>query len=373
MNNTTKYVGLDVSKENIAVAVADEGRSKPRYIGMISYSVQSIRKLMNKLGKPEQLHVCYEAGPTGYGLYRLLNSMDIECEVVAPSLIPNKPGNRIKTDKRDALKLASLHRAGELTSIYVPTKEGEALRDLIRAREAIKEDGKRAKQRVTKLLLRNEVSEPLGTTKWSAKYWKWLDSYHFEYAAVEVAFREYVQQLKEHQQRVKILEEEIEKQSIDSIHAPTIQALMTLRGVALITATSLAAEIGSFERFPTAEHFMAYNGLVPSETSSGATRKQGEITKTGNQHIRRLLIESSWAYRYKPAVKGDLKKRQEGQQMSILSKSWKAQNRLHNRYYRLTSRGKEPAKVITAVARELSGFIWAMGREIERKTMANKA
>lgn len=371
MNNTTKYVGLDVSKKSIAVAVADEGREKPRYIGMFSYSVASIRKLMKKLGKPEELHVCYEAGPTGYGLYRLLKSMDIECVVVAPSLIPNKPGNRIKTDKRDALNLASLHRAGELTPVYVPTEDDEALRDLVRAREAIKEDEKRTKNRITKFLLRNEIREPEGTRRWSARYWEWLDRLRFERSAAKVTFQEYLQQLKEHQQRLKIFEEEIEKQSIDSVHAPIIQALMTLRGVALITATSLAAEISSFERFPTAQHFMSYDGLVPSESSSGQSRKLGEITKTGNQHIRRLLIESAWAYRHQPAVKGDLKKRQKGQPTDILSISWKAQNRLHKKYYRLISRGKESPKAITAVARELAGFIWAIGVELERKMRAD--
>ncbi|WP_077621189.1 IS110 family transposase [Sediminibacillus massiliensis] len=365
MDDTTKYVGLDVSKDKIAVAVADEGRSKPRYVGMIDYTVEAIRKLMKKLGEPELLQVCYEAGPTGYGLYRLLKSMDIECEVIAPSLIPQKPGERVKTDKRDAIKLATLYRAGELTPIYVPTENDEALRDLVRAREDVKEDELRAKHRLTKFLLRNEIHPPKGTRTWTAKYWDWLDSLKFERSASRVTFQEYLQQLKEYQQRLKILESEMEEQAKESVHAPMIQTLMTLRGIALITATSLVAEVGSFSRFQTPKQFMAYTGLVPSESSSGLTRNLGEITKTGNRHVRRLLIEAAWSYRYQPAVKGELKKRQKGHPTNVLGVSWKAQNRLHKKYFRLLGRGKESGKAIAAVARELAGFIWAISREAD--------
>lgn len=366
MNITTKYVGLDVSKEKIAVAVADEGRSKPRYIGMINYTVEAIRKLMKKLGDTTQIRVCYEAGPTGYGLYRLLKSMDIPCEVIAPSLVPNQPGNKIKTDKRDALKLASLYRAGELTPIYVPTEDDEALRDLVRAREDVKEDEQRAKHRLTKFLLRNEIREPQGVRRWTVRYWEWLETITFKRSASRIVYQEYVQQLKEYQNRLKVIEKEIEEQATEGAHAPMIQAFMTLRGVALITATSIVAEVGSFERFPTAPQFMAYNGLVPSESSSGVTRSLGEITKTGNRHLRKLLIEAAHSYRYQPAVKGNLKKRQQGQPASLLDISWKAQNRLHKNYYKLLSRSKEKGKVVTAVARELAGFIWAIAHEFNR-------
>lgn len=363
MHDTTKYVGLDVSKDKIAVAVADEGRTKARYIGMISYTVEAIRHLMKKLGGSTQLRVCYEAGPTGYGLYRLLKSMDIECEVIAPSLIPQKPGERVKTDKRDSLKLATLYRAGELTPIYVPTEDDEALRDLVRAREDVKEDELRAKHRLTKFLLRNEIRPPEGTRRWTVKYWDWLNSLKFDRSASRVAFQEYLQQLKEFQQRLKVLEKEIENQAKEGVHAPMIQTLMTLRGVAVITATSLVAEVGSFKRFLTPKQFMSYTGLVPSESSSGSTRSLGDITKTGNRHVRRLLIEAAWSYRYKPAVKGELKKRQKDQPTTILGISWKAQNRLHTKYFRLLGRGKESGKAITAVARELAGFIWAVANE----------
>ena len=363
MNDTTKYVGLDVSKDKIAVAVAEEGRSKPRYVGMIDYTVEAIRKVMRKLGAMEQLRICYEAGPTGYGLYRLLKGMDIACEVIAPSLIPQKPGERIKTDKRDAINLAKLYRAGELTPIYVPTEDDEALRDLVRAREDVKEDELRAKHRLTKFLLRNEIKPPQGTKKWTVKYWDWLNKLTFERSASRMAFQEYLQQLKEFQQRLKLLEREIEDQAKEGVHAPMIQTLMTLRGVAVITATSLAAEIGSFKRFQMAQQFMAYTGLVPSESSSGLSRKLGDITKTGNRHVRRLLIEAAWSYRYQPAVKGELKKRQKGQPTNILNISWKAQNRLHKKYFRLMGRGKESGKAITAIARELAGFVWAITNE----------
>lgn len=366
MNVNTKYVGLDVSKEKIAVAVADWGREKPRSYGLIPHTPEAIRKLMSKLGRPEELRVCYEAGPTGYGLYRLLLRLGIECEVIAPSLIPQKPGDRIKTDRRDATRLAQLFRSGELTSIYVPSEEDEALRDLVRAREATKEDELRAKHRITKFLLRHDIRPPEEVGKnWSYKYRQWIQTLSFERSSSRVVFQEYLHSLYEIQERLKRLEEEIEHQAAEGSHAPMIQALQSLRGVALMTATSLVAEIGSFKRFQNPKHFMAYTGLVPSEHSSGERRVQGTITKTGNHHVRKLLIESSWSYRYQPAVKGALKKRIDGQPAPIQAISWKAQNRLHKKYYRLLSRGKSSPTAVTAVARELSGFIWAVAQELD--------
>lgn len=363
MNNTTKFIGLDVSKEEIAVAIAEEGRSKPRYFGMIKHRESTLRHLFKKLGKPENLHVCYEAGSTGYGLYRLLRDMGIDCEVIAPSLIPGRPGDKVKTDKRDAINLASLHRAGELTPIYVPTKEDEALRDLTRAREDVKEDEQRSKHRLSKFLLRNDLTEPEGVTKWTTKYWNWVETITFEHRTSRTVLQEYIQQIKEYQNRLLILEKEIEEQATKGKHAKHIQAFMTLRGVALITATSIVAEVSSFERFQRAPQFMAYTGLIPSERSSGPKRSQGRITKTGNRHLRKLLIEAAHQYRHKPAVRGDLKKRQQDQPGGILDISWKAQNRLHKTYYKLLNRNKEKGKVIAAVARELAGFVWAVGIE----------
>jgi transposase len=370
MKDTIKYVGLDVSKEKIAVAIADEGRDEPRYWGMIPNTPESIRKLVKKLGEKENLRVCYEAGPTGYGLYRLFLSIGIECEVIAPSLIPKKPGERIKTDRRDSLKLAKLFRAGELTPVYVPTEDDEALRDLVRAREDAKEDELRAKHRLSKFLLRNDIHPPFKGKKWTRRYREWLNTLKFERSASKVVFQEYLHHLQEIEQRVKRLEEEIKLQSTEGYHAPMIQALQSLRGIAMITATSLVAEIGSFKRFASPKKLMSYVGLIPSESSSGETRRQGNITKTGNRHVRRLLVEAAWSYRFPPAIKGDLKKRLEGQLPNLQMISWKAQNRLHKKYFRLLSRGKSFGKALTAVARELAGFIWAVTQEIENNSMA---
>jgi transposase len=365
MKDTIKYVGLDVSKEKIAVAIADEGREAPRYWGMIRNTPEDVKKLMKQLGNSGNLRVCYEAGPTGYALYRLLLTLNIHCNVIAPSLIPQRPGERIKTDRRDSVRLAQLYRAGELTSVYVPTPEDEALRDLVRCREDAKEDQLRAKHRLSKFLLRYNINPPSGVNKWTVKYFRWLDTIKFENSNLKVVFQEYYHQLKEIEQRIRRLEEEIRLQATEGAHAPTIQALQSLRGVALITATSITAEIGSFKRFVTAQQFMAYVGLVPSEFSTGESRRQGKITKTGNRHVRRLLVESAWSYRYQPAIKGELKRRLDGQSPTIRAISWKAQNRLHKKYFRLLSRGKESGKAITAVARELAGFIWAVTRELE--------
>ncbi len=365
MKDTIKFVGLDVSKEKIAVAIAEEGREEPRYFGMIPHTPEAVKKLIKKLGDTETLRVCYEAGPTGYPLYRLLLTLGVHCDVIAPSLIPKRPGERIKTDRRDSIRLAQLYRAGELTSIYVPTPEDEALRDLVRCREDAKEDELRAKHRLSKFLLRNNIQPPSGVNKWTVKYRRWLDTLKFKSSKLQVVFQEYYHQIKELEQRILRLEEEIRVQATVGVHAPTIQALQALRGVALITATSLVAEIGSFKRFSTPNKLMAYVGLIPSEYSSGESRRQGKITKTGNRHVRRLLVEAAWSYRYQPSVKGELQKRQAGQSPTIQAISWKAQNRLHKKYYRLISRGKEGGKAITAVARELAGFIWAITQELE--------
>lgn len=365
MNDTTKFVGLDVSKNTIAVAIADAGRDAPRFWGTIPHTVENVRKLMRKLGPSDHLRVCYEAGPTGYPLYRLLLSLGISCDIIAPSLIPQRPGERVKTDRRDALRLAQLYRAGELTSIYVPTEADEALRDLVRCREDAKEDELRTRQRLSKFLLRHELRPPQGVKRQTKKYREWLDTLKFSQDTLRVVFREYYHQLKEMELRVQRLEDEIYTQSIQGVHAPMIQALQCLKGVALITAIGIVAEIGSFHRFRTPGQLMAYAGLVPSEYSSGERRNQGGITKTGNRHIRHLLVEAGWSYRYSPAVKGDLKKRQVGSSPAVQLISWKAQNRLHKKFYRLLARGKESHKAVTAVARELLGFIWAISREID--------
>lgn len=252
-----------------------------------------------------------------------------------------------------------------MTSVYVPTEEDEALRDLIRAREDAKEDQLRARHRLTKFLLRHDIHPPKGVRKWTVKYREWLNSLDFSNNCMKMVLQEYLHTLHEIEERLKRFEVEIHIQATESSHAPVIQALQTLRGVAEITATTIVAEIGSFGRFSAARQYMGYTGLVPSEYSTGETRHQGKITKTGNSHLRRVLVESAWSYRYKPALKGKLHQRQEGQPPQIQAISWKAQDRLHRKYYRLISRGKPGGKAVAAVARELAGFIWAIARELE--------
>lgn len=369
MNYNTKFVGLDVSKETIAVAVADFGREPARYYGQIENTPEAVRKLVKRLGKPQELLVCYEAGPTGYGLYRQLRKLGIECIVAAPSLIPTRSGNRVKTDRRDAVNLAQLLRAGELTPVWVPTEEDEALRDLVRAREDAKEDLQRARQRLLKFLLRHDLRPPKGVRNWSRKHREWLDRLRFDNSALRATFQEYLHAIDEIEGRIKRLEAEIHVQATESVHAPVIQALQVLRGVAEVTAASMVAEVGEFSRFDNPRQLMAFTGIVPSETSSGGKRRQGSITKTGNAHLRRVVVEAAWSYRYPPAVKATLRKRQEGQEPEILAISWKAQDRLHRKYTRLLFKGKSGPVAATAVARELLGFIWAIACKVEAESM----
>ena len=374
MNDSTKYVGMDVSKEKIAVAVADGGSRGPaRYWGEIPHRIEYIRKLIERLGKVEQLQVCYEAGDppkvgaTGYMLERQLASMGVACVVVAPSLIPRQPGNRVKTDRRDAERLAELLRAGELTPVWVPGEEDEALRDLVRAWEDAKEDLLRAKHRIGKLLLRRGIHEPVGVRAWSAKYRAWLRSLKFDSSALQTAFDEYRLNIEEIEGRVERLESEIHEQAKKSKHAPVMQALQAFRGIKEIAAATIVAEVGSFLRFKNPRQLMAYSGVVPSEYSSGAATRRGRITKTGNSHLRRIVTECSWSYRHAALMSAVIKKRQEGLPASIQAIAWKAQVRLCKKYRRLISKGKSGQVAVTAVGRELLGFIWAAACEVEKQ------
>lgn len=376
MKNTLKYVGLDVSKKNISVAIADEGREAPRFLGTIVHTPEAVRKLIKKLGDPKSLVFCYEAGPTGYELYRWLLNMGVSCTVIAPSLTPTRPGDHIKTDRRDALRLSQLFRAGELTSIHVPTRDDEALRDLVRARANAKEDQHRARQRVSHFLLRHQIVMPETIKlKWTQKHQTWLTKLKFDRVPQEIAFREHLHAVYECEQRLKRLEDAILEETLNGSHANIIQAVQSLRGIAHLTAITLVAEIGSFSRFRSPAQLMAYLGLVPRESSSGETVRRGKMTKSGNSHVRRALIESAWSYRYKPAIKRDIEKRLEGQSASVQSISWKAQNRLHERYRHLMKKGKISTVVIGAIARELVGFIWSIACEAERQqtTVATEA
>ncbi|GMA62167.1 IS110 family transposase [Alicyclobacillus fastidiosus] len=374
MKTITKFVGLDVSKENIAVAVADEGRGEPRYIGMFPHTVEAVRSLVHRLSADGvELEFCYEAGPTGYGLYRLLRAMDMPCTVVAPSLIPVRQGDRVKTDKRDALRLAQLFRAGELVAVFVPNEKNESLRDLVRAREDAVEDRTRARHRLSKFLLRHNRRPETKLSAWGAMYRRWLDGLKWTDRREEVVYQEYLHHLDEIEGRLKRLEAAIHLEATESERAPVIQALQTLKGVAEVIATSLVAEVGEFRRFRNPKQLMAYAGLVPSEYSSGVSRKQGRITKSGNAHLRRVLGEAAWCYRYKPAIKGKIRKRQEGQSPKVQDIAWRAQDRLHRKYVKMILRGKHHNVAVTSVARELLGFIWAIACEVERQMETSTA
>ncbi|MGF7030266.1 transposase [Paenibacillus mucilaginosus] len=372
MSMSTKYVGLDVSKEKIAVAIATEKRDEPvRFWGTIPHTKEAVRKLVKQLAKDEEvkLDVCYEAGPTGFQLYRWFLELFVNCSVVAPKALDGN--KRIKTDKRDAIRLAQLYRARELTEIYVPTPEDEALRDLVRAREDAVQDMNRHKQRLTKFLLRHQLQPPGGTKVWTSAYENWLDTLRFTGTCEDVVFQEYRNTIREAANRIGRYEKEMEQQASGGSQAAMIQALQGLHGVALITATTLAAELGDLVgRFASPQQLMSYAGLVPSESSSGGSRRQGRITKVGNAHIRRVLVEAAWTYRSKPAVRRALRERQKELSSEIIEISWKAHKRLHHKFNRLIFRGKNKGTVVTAVARELLGFIWAIAKEVQKQRAA---
>lgn len=368
MQSTTKFIGLDVSKEKISVAIADEGQAKPRYYGTIAHTPAALRKLIKELGPASSLSFCYEAGPTGYETHRWIESMGAHCVVIAPSLIPKRAGDRVKTDRRDAEQLARLFRAGELTPIYVPARDDEALRELVRAREAAKEDAHRARQRVLKFLLRHQIHRPEHIKRtWTKKYRVWLSQVTFPQTSMQTAFTEYLHTLREVEERIGRLDQALIDEAATHPKAEMIRILQSLRGIGFLTAVTLVSEIGSFARFSSPARLMAYLGLVPREHSSGASTKRGSLTKTGNGRLRRILIESSWSYRHRPAIKGDLALRLEGMSADVQLISWKAQNRLHTKYRRLIfGKHKHPNVAIAAVARELMGFIWAVARTVEQ-------
>ena len=314
--------------------------------------------------KGATLRVCYEAGPTGYGIHRRLSEAGIDCEVVAPSLIPVQSGNRVKTDRRDAKRLAQLHRAGELTPIYVPDEAAEALRDLERAREDAKRAQTVARHQLSKFLLRHgrRYTE---SGNWTLRHLAWIARQQFDQPAQQRVLGDYRNTLQLATERLAQLERDIDELVWTTALAPLVKALMAMRGVALVTATTVAAEVGDFRRFPTAGSFMAYLGLVPSEHSSGATQRRGSLTRTGNRRVRRLLVEAAHHYRYRPNMSRELARRNEGIAENVRLIAWRAQHRLHRRLRQLTARGKSHPKAIAAVARELAGFMWAIGQEQE--------
>ena len=362
MKQFSKYVGLDVHKETIAVAVADADGAEVRYFGQMTNTPEAIGKLVSQLRKGgAQLSFCYEAGPCGYGIHRQLSDLGWDCQVVAPSLIPKKAGDRVKTDRRDSLSLARLHRAGELTAVWVPDGAQEALRDLTRAREDMKHLQRQARQRLLAFLLRHGKRFE-GKSKWTQAHSHWMEKVKFEQPVQQIVFQEYVDTVGVLSNRVAALDKQMESAAGESVFWPVIEALMALRGVSLLTATTIAAEIGDLQRFANAPQLMAYLGLVPSEYSSGPKQKRGGITKTGNGHVRRVLVESAWAYRH-PARKTAVLQRRAGKTSAAVQDiAWKAQTRLCSRYKKLEGKGKLKVQACTAVARELAGFIWAIGQ-----------
>jgi len=362
------FVGLDVHAETIAVAVA-EADGSVRSLGIIPNRAESVGRLIRKLGKPEQLRVCYEAGPTGYVLYWQLSELGVKCEVVAPTLIPVKAGDRVKTDRRDAEKLARCYRAGDLTAVWVPDAAHEALRDLVRARLAAKRDQLRARHRLGKFLLRHGRRAPEGTSAWTDRYLAWVQSVHFEHSAQETTLLDYRHEVEHVAERIGRLE-----RSIDAAIATlpvklraVIEALQSLRGIAQISAVSIMAEVGELSRFEHPRQLMGYSGAVSREHSSGPRVCRGAISKAGNAHLRRIVIEAAWAYRHRPAVGKTLAARQRRTTAPVTALAWKAQLRLHQRYARLIGRGKCKQQTVTAVGRELLGFIWAIGVHVERE------
>jgi transposase len=374
MRDDIRFVGLDVHAETITVAVADAVGGEVRELGTIPNREESVRKLVKKLEPRKGLHCCYEAGPTGYVLYWQLTRMDVECAVVAPTLVPVRPGDRVKTDRRDAKKLARLYRSGDLTPVWVPDEAHEALRDVVRAREAAKRDETRARHRLSKFLLRHGRRPGKKMTAWTVKYLEWVRSVRFEHAALEATLLDYLAEVDHMAERIVRLERAIDAaiEQMPAAMKAVVAGLQALRGVKKISAVSVVAELGPLSRFDRPRQLMGYSGAVSRESSSGEHVWRGSITKTGNAHLRRIVGEAAWSYQHRPCLGPALRKRQAGLSDEVKAIAWKAQHRLHGRYYRLLGRGKHKNKAATAVARELLGFIWAIGVQVE-KEQAEKA
>jgi transposase len=359
------YVAFDTSKLRNAVAIAEAGRAgEVRFLGNIDNTPTATRRLVKKLrSKYARLTFCYEAGPTGYGLYRNICGLGHDCLVAAPSLIPKRPGDRVKTNRRDAVGLVKLMRAGQLTAVWVPDERHEAMRDLTRARGTAVEDQRAKCQQVTALLLRLGRHYP-GKTKWGKAHWTWLKKQELDQPEQRIVFEEMLLALRQAQERIARLEDAIRAAVPEWSLEGVVTALMALRGIDLVSATAFMAEIGDLSRFRTPRELMGYLGLVPSENSTGETIKRGPITKAGNRRARRVLVESAWSYRYPPRIGQAKQPRVEAAPPAARAIAWKAQIRLYARYRALVRRGKLKTVAITALARELAGFIWAISREV---------
>jgi transposase len=353
------FVGLDVHKDSIAVAIAETGRAPARLVGSIAHDVSKLLKVLARHGDPEAIQVVYEAGPTGYGLQRELARRGYPCQVIAPSLIPKRSGDRVKTDRRDCVRLAELARAGELRAVWVPDPADEAIRDLARAREDAVNARTQARHQLKGFLLRHNVRYT-HKTSWTKTFYRWLSRLNFGASGAQTAFTEYWQAVTAADERVTRLTDALAHSIEGWRFEPVVRALQALRGIDQVSAIGLVAEIGDIGRFAHPRQLMAYLGLVPSEYSSGDRVARGSITKTGNAHARRLLTEAAWNYRFQPRIGYRAQRRAEDLPQAVRDLGWKAQLRLTGRFARLRARGVHINKVCVAVARELAGFVWAI-------------
>jgi transposase len=357
----TTFVGLDVHKPWINVAVLLPDHDTPIEWRIVN-EPQAIRKMLKRVASlaPGDVRYCYEAGPCGYALQRqIISWSEASCMLVAPSLIPRKPGERIKTDRRDAKKLALLFRAGLLTEVHPLTEEDEAARDLSRARDDLREDFVRARHRLSKFLLRRAITFAPGKRAWTLAHRRWLESLRFDNPADSVVVADYLLAIDHIEQRLKALVVHVERLALDPRYANAVATLRCFRSIDTLSAVGYAVELHNFERFTSARRLMSFVGLIPAEHSSGEKRRLGSITKTGNSHVRRLLIEAAWNYRHRPHVGASLHNRRKGQSPRVIALADRAMLRLHRRYEHMTQRGVLPQKAVVAMARELAGFIWA--------------
>ena len=361
--HTTTYVAFDSSKETLAVAIADGGvRGEVRFWGTIANSVEAVRKLVTRLGaKHPVLSFCYEAGPCGYGLYRQILALGHPCTVVAPSLVPTKPGGHVKTDRRDATMLALLFRAGELQAVWVPDADHEAMRELIRARQTAMQEVRRSRQLLLSFLLRHDRATPT-RQHWTRAHRSWLARQSFAHPAEQIVFEELIQRIEIASARQGRHEDAIRKLLPAWSMGPVVPAIQELRGVALMSAVTLVAEIGDFGRFVSPRQHMAWLGLVPKERSSGSKVARGNITKAGNTRARRVLVEGAWTYRLPARMGEDIARRNEGLPEAIKAAAWEAQVRLCTRYRSMRLTGKPQNIIVVAIAREMGAFVWAIAR-----------
>jgi transposase len=359
------FVAFDVSKMKHAVAIADGGRGgEVRFLGDISSSPGTVERLIRKLaGRYGKLHFCYEAGPTGYGLYRQIRALGHACLVIAPALIPKRPGERVKTNRRDAVTLARLHRAGELTGVWVPDAVHEAVRDLVRAREAAADDLRRKRQQLLSFLLRHGRIYSAGG-HWTLAHRRWLAKQAFEHAAQQIVFQEAIDTIADAAQHLRRLEQQLARIVPSWSMAPVVEAYQAMRGASFLVAVIFAAEIGDVRRFETPRQLMSFLGLVPAESSTGDTVRRKGLTLAGNRRARRALVEAAWTYRYPARVSETLRVRLDGLPKAVRDIAWKAQVRLCARYRRLSATGKKLPVVVAAIAREMAAFLWAIGREV---------